>query len=149
MREEIFGPILPLLPFDTLEEAISFVQDRPRSLALYLFTKSRSVEREVLARIPFGGGCVNDTVVHLSTPYLPFGGVGASGMGSYHDRASFETFSHTKSILDKGGWPTCPFDTGRTPPGRRSCCGNFSFEKNFSSEEGNSPCFAYMVYVES
>lgn len=108
MREEIFGPILPLLPFDTLEEAISFVQDRPRSLALYLFTKSRSVEREVLARIPFGGGCVNDTVVHLSTPYLPFGGVGASGMGSYHDRASFETFSHTKSILDKGGWPDLP-----------------------------------------
>ena len=108
MREEIFGPILPLLPFDALEEAISFVQDRPRSLALYLFTKSRSVEREVLARIPFGGGCVNDTVVHLSTPYLPFGGVGASGMGSYHGRASFETFSHTKSILDKGGWPDLP-----------------------------------------
>ena len=81
MQEEIFGPILPLLPFDTLEEAVSFVQDRPRPLALYLFTKSRDVEREVLGRIPFGGGCVNDTVVHLSTPYLPFGGVGASGMG--------------------------------------------------------------------
>lgn len=66
------------------------------------------MEREVLARIPFGGGCVNDTVVHLSTPYLPFGGVGASGMGSYHGRASFETFSHTKSILDQGRMADLP-----------------------------------------
>lgn len=108
MQEEIFGPILPLLPFDTLEEAVSFVQDRPRPLALYLFTRSRTVEREVLGRIPFGGGCVNDTVVHLSTSYLPFGGVGASGMGSYHGRASFETFSHPKSILKKGRGPDLP-----------------------------------------
>ena len=108
MQEEIFGPILPLLPFDTLEEAVSFVQDRPRPLALYLFTKSREVERAILDRIPFGGGCVNDTVVHLSTPYLPFGGVGASGMGSYHGRASFETFSHPKSILKKGAGPDLP-----------------------------------------
>ena len=100
--------ILPLLPFDTLEEAVSFVQDRPRPLALYLFTKSREVERAILDRIPFGGGCVNDTVVHLSTPYLPFGGVGASGMGSYHGRASFETFSHPKSILKKGAGPDLP-----------------------------------------
>lgn len=108
MQEEIFGPILPLLPFDTLEDAISFVQDRPRPLALYLFTKSRDVERAVLSRIPFGGGCVNDTVVHLSSPHLPFGGVGASGMGSYHGLASFETFSHTKSVLKKGNGPDLP-----------------------------------------
>ena len=108
MREEIFGPILPLLPFDALEEAISFVQDRPRSLALYLFTKSRSVEREVLARIPFGGGCVNDTVVHLSTPYLPFGGVGASGMGSYHGRASFETCLLYTSARQTGAGQNLP-----------------------------------------
>mgnify|MGYP000857763705 CR=1 FL=1 len=66
------------------------------------------MEREVLGRIPFGGGCVNDTVVHLSTSYLPFGGVGASGMGSYHGRASFETFSHPKSILKKGRGPDLP-----------------------------------------
>ena len=77
-------------------------------LALYLFTKSREVERAILDRIPFGGGCVNDTVVHLSTPYLPFGGVGASGMGSYHGRASFETFSHPKSLLKKGAGPDLP-----------------------------------------
>ena len=76
MQEEIFGPILPLLPFDTLEEAVSFVQDRPRPLALYLFTKSREVERAILDRIPFGGGCVNDTVVHLSTPICPLAGLG-------------------------------------------------------------------------
>ena len=104
----IIRPIHPREAFDTLEEAVSFVQDRPRPLALYLFTKSREVERAILDRIPFGGGCVNDTVVHLSTPYLPFGGVGASGMGSYHGRASFETFSHPKSILKKGAGPDLP-----------------------------------------
>ncbi len=108
MQEEIFGPILPLLPFDTLEDAISFVQDRPRPLALYLFTKNKNVEQKVLERISFGGGCVNDTVVHLSTPYLPFGGIGSSGMGNYHGRASFETFSHSKSILKKDRGPDLP-----------------------------------------
>lgn len=101
MQEEIFGPILPLLPYRRLEEAISFIQDRPKPLALYLFTQNQQEERTVLSRVSFGGGCVNDTIVHLATPHMPFGGVGTSGMGGYHGKASFDTFSHTKSILKK------------------------------------------------
>lgn len=101
MREEIFGPILPLLSYCALDEAIAFIQDRPKPLALYLFTRSKAEERAVLSRVSFGGGCVNDTIIHLATPHMPFGGVGESGMGGYHGKASFDTFSHTKSILKK------------------------------------------------
>ena len=85
---------------------VSYTHLRP--LALYLFTRDRRAEERILRMVPSGGVCVNDTVVHLANPNVPFGGVGASGMGSYHGRASFETFSHTKSILDKGGWPDLP-----------------------------------------
>ena len=108
MQEEIFGPVLPLIPYRSLEEAISFVQDRPRPLALYLFTQNRREEQSVLSRLSFGGGCVNDTIVHLASPHMPFGGVGESGMGGYHGKASFDTFSHTKSILKKAGWLDLP-----------------------------------------
>ncbi|MFC0211361.1 aldehyde dehydrogenase [Paenibacillus chartarius] len=99
MSEEIFGPILPIISYGETEEAIRFVQERPKPLALYVFTENGAVQRDVLRRVSFGGGCVNDTVYHLSSPYLPFGGVGASGLGAYHGQASFETFSHHKSVL--------------------------------------------------
>ncbi|MBD2846881.1 aldehyde dehydrogenase [Paenibacillus sp. IB182496] len=99
MQEEIFGPILPILVYDELGEAIREIARRPKPLALYLFAESADVQRQVLQRLSFGGGCVNDAMFHLATPYLPFGGVGDSGMGAYHGRASFEAFSHRKSVL--------------------------------------------------
>ncbi len=101
LHDEIFGPILPLVPYETLEEALRFVADRPQPLAFYLFTKRSNVEREVLARVSFGGGCVNDTILHVANPQLPFGGVGESGMGRYHGRYSFATFSHFKGVIHK------------------------------------------------
>ena len=101
MQEEIFGPLMPVLEFEKLEEVISFVNKREKPLALYYFTTSKANERRVLSGISYGGGCINDTVVHLATSYMPFGGVGGSGMGQYHGKASFETFSHKKSIMKK------------------------------------------------
>ncbi len=108
MQEEIFGPLLPMLPCDRLEEALDFVRGRPRPLALYLFTGRRDRERLVLDRCSFGGGCVNDTIIHLATTHMPFGGVGDSGMGSYHGEKSFETFSHFRSIVRKSTWLDLP-----------------------------------------
>ena len=99
MQEEIFGPILPVLTVDSLDEAIAFVRARPRPLALYLFTSDRTAERRVFRELSFGGGCVNDTILHLASSRLPFGGVGNSGMGAYHGKRSFLTFSHEKGIL--------------------------------------------------
>lgn len=99
MKDEIFGPILPVLTYRQLDEAIEFVSDRPHPLALYLFTETKAVEQTVLKHLTFGGGCVNDVLMHLTNPNLPFGGVGESGMGAYHGRYSFEAFSHAKSIL--------------------------------------------------
>ena len=101
MGEEIFGPVLPLIRYRELGEALDFIRSRPTPLALYLFTSSRAVEKRVLRAVPFGGGCVNDTVIHLATSAMGFGGMGASGMGSYHGRKSFDTFSHEKSIVRK------------------------------------------------
>ena len=102
MGEEIFGPILPVLLYRSLPELVEAQRQKPRPLALYLFTRSRSVERAVLEALPFGGGCVNDTVVHLADPRLPFGGVGNSGMGACHGKAGFDAFTHEKSVLKKG-----------------------------------------------
>ena len=99
MQEEIFGPILPVLAVDSLDEAIAFVRARPRPLALYLFTSDRRTERRVFRELSFGGGCVNDTILHLASSRLPFGGVGNSGMGAYHGKRSFLTFSHEKGVL--------------------------------------------------
>ena len=113
MEEEIFGPLLPILTFDHLQEAADFINRRPRPLALYLFSQDRAARRLFLERVPFGGGCVNDTVIHLTSSRLPFGGTGDSGMGRYHGRASFDTFSHHKSVVVKGAWPDPSF---RYPP---------------------------------
>lgn len=101
MQEEIFGPVLPVLTFGQVEEALAFVNARPRPLALYLFSRDRAVRELFLRRASFGGGCVNDTIIHLATSRMPFGGVGNSGMGGYHGKASFDTFSHRKSIVEK------------------------------------------------
>ena len=109
MSEEIFGPILPILTFDDMNEVISFIVEREKPLALYLFTKDKAVEKEVLTSLSFGGGCINDTIIHLATSHMGFGGVGYSGMGSYHGKSSFETFSHYKSIVKKSYWIDLPF----------------------------------------
>ena len=108
MQEEIFGPILPVLGFGTLEEAVSFVNARPHPLALYLFTTDKQTEKNVLDNVRFGGGCVNDTIIHLANAHMGFGGIGDSGMGSYHGKQSFDTFTHYKSILKKFNWIDLP-----------------------------------------
>lgn len=108
MSEEIFGPILPILRYESLDDALARIRERPKPLALYLFTQDRAVERRVLDSVSFGGGCVNDTIMHLATSHMPFGGVGESGMGRYHGRWSFETFSHQKSVLWRGARPDVP-----------------------------------------
>lgn len=102
MGEEIFGPILPMLVYDELGTELSRLQEMPKPLALYLFTRDPAVEQAVLTRLSFGGGCVNDTIIHLASSRLPFGGVGDSGMGAYHGIYGFETFTHRKSIVRKG-----------------------------------------------
>lgn len=108
MGEEIFGPIMPIITYASIDEAEAFIKARPKPLALYLFTRSKELEQRFLTHVPFGGGCVNDTVVHLATSEMGFGGVGASGMGSYHGKKSFDTFSHEKSILKKHLWIDMP-----------------------------------------
>ncbi len=105
MQEEIFGPVLPVITFKTIDEIIPRINSRERPLALYLFTRRASVKELVLKTVPFGGGCVNDTVVHLSSGRLPFGGVGQSGMGRYHGKYSFDTFTHEKAVVMKGNRP--------------------------------------------
>lgn len=102
MEDEIFGPILPILEFHQLDEAITSINQHPKPLALYLFTEDKSVEKKVLTSVSFGGGCINDTISHVASTYLPFGGVGHSGIGGYHGRHSFEVFSHRKSIVKRG-----------------------------------------------
>lgn len=108
MQEEIFGPILPILTFERIEEVTSYVNSRPKPLALYLFTTDKRMERHILNTISFGGGCINDTIIHLATSHMGFGGVGQSGMGSYHGKHSFDTFSHKKSIVKKANWIDLP-----------------------------------------
>ncbi|BCB05414.1 aldehyde dehydrogenase [Bacillus sp. KH172YL63] len=115
MEEEIFGPIFPVIEYEELDEVIDFVTGRPKPLALYLFTGSSATEDRINGSISFGGGCVNDTLMHIVTPYLPFGGVGESGIGNYHGESSFQTFSHYKSILKQ----TTKFDMSfRYPSGK-------------------------------
>lgn len=108
MGEEIFGPLLPILTFDTLDEALDTVESHPHPLALYFFSKDKAAQKKVLDTCRFGGGCINDTIIHLATSDMPFGGVGESGMGSYHGRVGFETFSHYRSIVDKKTWMDLP-----------------------------------------
>jgi len=101
MQEEIFGPILPVIPYSTTDEAIQFVNAREKPLALYLFTTNKQVEKQVLSETSSGGGCVNETLLHCVIPELPFGGVGESGMGAYNAQSTFDTFTHKKSFLIK------------------------------------------------
>lgn len=108
MQEEIFGPLLPILTVKNAEEAFQFIQDRPHPLALYLFSNDRRIHKLFMERCAFGGGCINDTIMHIATNYLPFGGVGNSGMGSYHGKKSFETFSHEKAVVKKYNWLDLP-----------------------------------------
>lgn len=108
MGEEIFGPIMPILTFDSFDEVYAMLSGRAKPLALYLFSEDKGRVREVTERCAFGGGCVNDTIIHLATSEMGFGGVGESGMGSYHGRRGFDAFSHTKSIVDKKTWLDLP-----------------------------------------
>ena len=117
MQEEIFGPLLPIVTFDTLDEAIRKINSMQHPLALYLFSQNRSAARRVMTLCGFGGGCINDTIIHLATSEMGFGGFGESGMGSYHGKDGFLTFSHMKSIVDKKTWIDLPF---RYQPYRKS-----------------------------
>ena len=108
MQEEIFGPVLPVIAYDSLDEAIAFINSREHPLALYLFSEDKAVQNRFLRTVPFGGGCINDTIIHLATSRMGFGGVGHSGMGSYHGIRSFETFTHEKSIVSKSTWMDLP-----------------------------------------
>ena len=108
MQEEIFGPVLPILTYATLDECLAEIDRRPHPLALYFFSRDRAAQSRVMDSARFGGGCVNDTIIHLATSAMPFGGMGASGMGGYHGRVGFETFSHRKSIVDKKLWLDLP-----------------------------------------
>ena len=108
MQEEIFGPVLPILTYRETEEIQRLLADKAKPLALYIFAEDRQVIREITQRCRYGGGCVNDCVIHLATSNLGFGGVGESGMGAYHGKTGFDTFSHSKSIVDKRTWLDLP-----------------------------------------
>ena len=105
MTDEIFGPILPVMTVQSLDDAISFVNSRPKPLAAYLFTKTKSIRERVVKEVPAGGMVINHLLFHFATNKLPFGGVGPSGMGAYHGKFGFEEFSHRKTVMTK---PTRP-----------------------------------------
>jgi aldehyde dehydrogenase (NAD+) len=108
MQQEIFGPILPMISFTQIQECTDYIIKNPKPLALYLFTNDSSVENYVLSKCSFGGGCINDTIIHLATSHMGFGGVGGSGMGNYHGKGSFDTFTHYRSIVKKATWLDIP-----------------------------------------
>ena len=108
MQQEIFGPVLPILTYKDTEELLALLCNRPKPLALYIFSENRKNIRKITQRLSYGGGCINDTIIHLATSEMGFGGVGESGMGSYHGKIGFDTFSHTKSIVDKKTWMDLP-----------------------------------------
>ena len=108
MQEEIFGPIMPILTFDTIDDVIAILSTKPSPLALYLFSESKNSIKKITEMVKFGGGCINDTIIHLATSEMGFGGVGESGMGSYHGKKGFEAFSHFKSIVNKKTWIDLP-----------------------------------------
>ena len=120
MQEEIFGPVLPMLTYKDMTEVYALLANKPKPLALYIFAENKKVIREVTQRCRYGGGCVNDCVIHLATSNMGFGGVGESGMGSYHGKTGFDAFSHNKSILDKKTWMDLPM---RYQPYKRSLYG--------------------------
>lgn len=108
MQEEIFGPVMPILIFDNFDEIYALLANKPKPLALYLFSEDKKRIKEVTERCSYGGGCINDTIIHLATSEMAFGGVGESGMGGYHGKDGFDAFSHTKSIVDKKTWLDLP-----------------------------------------
>lgn len=108
MQEEIFGPIMPILTFETMDEVYDLLADKAKPLALYIFSEDKRTIREVTECCRYGGGCVNDCIIHLATSEMAFGGVGESGMGGYHGKDGFDAFSHTKSIVDKKTWMDLP-----------------------------------------
>ena len=108
MQEEIFGPVMPILTYDSQDEVIRNLNALPHPLALYVFTRDKAFARRVMSRCGFGGGCINDTIIHLATSEMGFGGFGESGMGAYHGKTGFDTFSHEKSIVDKKTWLDLP-----------------------------------------
>ena len=108
MQEEIFGPIMPILTFDSYEEIYADLANKPKPLALYIFSEDKACIKEATERLSYGGGCINDVVIHLATSEMGFGGVGESGMGAYHGKTGFDAFSHTKSIVDKKTWMDLP-----------------------------------------
>ena len=108
MQEEIFGPILPVVEYTNLAMATAYVKQNPNPLAFYIFTQSDKLAEEVIREVPFGGGCVNNTLFHLANPNLPFGGIGNSGSGLYHGKYSYDCFSHAKAVVKTRG----SFDVG-------------------------------------
>lgn len=108
MGEEIFGPIMPVLTFDSFDEVVKELKNKPKPLALYLFSSDKKHINRVMAELSYGGGCINDVIIHLATSEMGFGGVGESGMGSYHGKDGFDAFSHYKSIVDKKVWLDLP-----------------------------------------
>lgn len=108
MKEEIFGPILPIMSFENIDDAVKIIKTFERPLALYLFSNDKNTQKRFLQSVSFGGGCVNDTIIHLATSYMGFGGVGNSGYGSYHGKRSFNCFSHEKSIVKKYNYVDLP-----------------------------------------
>lgn len=108
MKDEIFGPLLPVISYNSIKEAKEFILNHEKPLAFYLFTTDKEREKEMLMDIPFGGGCINDTIIHVASSHLGFGGVGNSGMGKYHGQESFKIFSNSKSVIKKYLWIDMP-----------------------------------------
>lgn len=108
MQEEIFGPVLPVLTFDSMDEVLGTVNGHDKPLALYIFSSDKKNIRRITAQCAYGGGCINDCVIHLATSAMGFGGIGESGMGAYHGKTGFDTFTHYKSIVDKKTWLDLP-----------------------------------------
>ena len=104
MKEEIFGPLLPVISFNNLDEVIDFVYNRPTPLALYFFSKNRKSQKQIFTTLRFGGGCINDVIYQLVSEKLPFGGCGESGMGRYHGKYGFDTFTHLKGVVKQSSW---------------------------------------------
>lgn len=108
MKDEIFGPVLPVIGYRDIKEVVSYIRRNEKPLALYLFTRDKRLEEKILRQVSFGGGCVNDTIIHVANPHMGFGGVGNSGIGAYHGKLSFDTFSHKKSIVKKSNLVDIP-----------------------------------------
>ena len=108
MQEEIFGPVLPIVTFKNIEDVIKKVNSMDKPLALYIFSNSKRIQDKVMSNCQFGGGCINDTIIHLANSNLGFGGLKQSGVGAYHGKVGFDTFTHYKSVVKKYNWIDLP-----------------------------------------